>query len=513
MRKAWFSLCLVAGWPGVGYAQQPAVPAPPTVEPAPSAEVPAPHGVPAPPPPPPLPLPPLPTPGARGVVSAEELPPTPPVDDPMLAPVPPPRRVLSSWAEAYQLLQSRSTNLKTAIDQVMEAHGQTIVAFAQYLPAFGGCAGGSSAPPGCVNGTFTHQLLTHNATENVAGEPVSSVLPIPNTASMSMTVSQDILNVQEFDQIFINKMMEDASRLTVEDTRRTLEFGLANQIVSVVTAERSAEISRVGLRVALEELALTRRKEALGAAMSLDVVRAQQNAANARVALVNGDEALRQAREALGLALSLPEETGVAPDMKVDGLAQQALQACHVIDSIDERPDVSAARKNLEVAKRNLQNTWYSFIPVITAQSTLAATTAVNNGYPNPTWSIGAAVSFPIFDGGTRYGNIKTEEAVADAANQSLQTLRYQAIIQVEQAQRGIEVAEASYKVALEQRDLAAQNDTLTKKLWVRGQGTSVDLVTASAAHRQAEQSLVVAEFGVVKARLAAIMALSTCPS
>jgi outer membrane protein TolC len=431
----------------------------------------------------------------------------------MLAPVPPPKRVLTSWAEAYGLLQARSTNLKTAIDQVVEAEGQTIVAFAQYLPAFGGCAGGSSAPPGCVNGTFSHQILTHSAVENVAGEPVSSVLPIPNTAQMSLTLSQDILNVQEFDQIFINKMMEEASHLSVEDTRRTLELALANQIVSVVTAERSAEINRVGLRVALEQLALTRRKEALGAAMSLDVVRAQQNAANARVSLVNGDEALRQAREALGLALSIPEETGVSPAMKVDGLEQDAMLSCRAVDTIEARPDIQAARKNLDVAKRNLRNTWYSFIPVVTAQSSLAATTAVNSGFPNPTWSIGAAVSFPLFDGGTRLGTIRTEEAQADVLNQSLQTLRYQAIIQVEQAQRGIEVAEASYKVALEQRDLAAENDRLTQKLWVRGQGTSVDLVTASEAHRQAEQSLVVAEFGVVKARLAAIMALATCPS
>jgi outer membrane protein TolC len=442
-----------------------------------------------------------------------ELPPLPAVDDPMLAAVPAPKRVLTSWSEAYGLLQARSTNLKTAIDQVVEAEGQTIVAFAQYLPAFGGCAGGSSAPPGCVNGSLTHQLRTHSAVENVAGEPVSSVLPIPNTGQMSLTLSQDILNVQEFDQIFINKMMEEASRLSVEDTRRTLELALANQIVSVVTAERSAEINRVGLRVALEQLALTRRKEALGAAMSLDVVRAQQNAANARVSLVNGDEALRQAREALGLALSIPEETGVSPAMNVDGLAQDAMLSCRAVDTIEARPDVRAARKNLDVAKRNLRNTWYSYIPVVTAQSSLAATTAVNSGFPNPTWSIGAAVSFPLFDGGTRLGTVKTEEAQADVLNQSLQTLRYQAVIQVEQAQRGIEVAEASYKVALEQRDLAAENDRLTQKLWVRGQGTSVDLVTASEAHRQAEQSLVVAEFGVVKARLAAVMALATCPS
>ena len=89
--------------------------------------------------------------------------------------------------------------------------------------------------------------------------------------------------------------------MTVSDTRRTLDLSLANQIVSVVTAERSAEINRSGLRVALEQLELSKRKEALGAATALDVVRAKQNAANARAALVNGDEALREAREALGL--------------------------------------------------------------------------------------------------------------------------------------------------------------------------------------------------------------------
>ena len=52
----------------------------------------------------------------------------------------------------------------------------------------------------------------------------------------------------------------------------------------------------------------------------------------------------------------------------------------------------------------------------------------------------------------------------------------------------------------------------MTQAAYARGQGTSVDLVTASEAHRLAELSLAVAEFGVVKARLAAIMALSTCP-
>jgi outer membrane protein TolC len=443
---------------------------------------------------------------------AATMPAPPPVDDPMLAPVPPPRRVVSSWAEAQQLLRQRSTNLKTALAQVLQAEGQTMVAFAQYLPSLGGCAGGSSAPPGCANGSFTHQLITRTVSESAVGTVLTNVVPIPNTLTGSLTLSQDIFNLQEFDQISINELMEDSARMTVDDTRRTLDLSLANQIVSVVTAERSADINRLGLRVALEQLELSKRKEALGAATMLDVVRAKQNAANARVSLVSGDEALRQAREGLGLTLGIPVEFGVAHEMNVNGIADDALHECRVVDTVDQRPDIAAARTNLEVAKRNLRNTWYSFVPVLTGTSSLTATSAVNAGYPNPTWTVGAALSVPIFDGGTRLGQIKSQRAAEDIAAQALEALRRQAIIQVEQAQRGINVAEVSYQVALEQRDLAAMNDSMTQTGYSRGLGTSVDLVTASEAHRQAEQSLVVAEFGVVKARLAAIMALSTCP-
>jgi outer membrane protein TolC len=409
-------------------------------------------------------------------------------------------------------LRARSTNLKTALDQVLQAEGQTIVAFAQYLPSLGGCAGGSSAPGGCGNASFTHQLITRPAPEQAVGTVATNVVPIPNTLTGSMTLSQDLINVQEFDQISINELMEDSSRMTVSDTRRTLDLSLANQIVSVVTAERTAEINRSGLRVALEQLELTKRKEALGAATALDVVRAKQNAANARAALVNGDELLREARESLGLTLGIPEETGVAHDMNVDGLADDALRTCRPVHTIDERPDIAAARKNLEVAQRNLRNIWYSFVPVLTGTSTLTGTSAVNAGYPNPTWSIGAALSVPLFDGGTRKGMMKSQEAADDIALQTLETLRRQAVIQVEQAQRGMVVAGVSLTVARDQRDLAAQNDSMTAASYFQGHGTSVDLVTASEAHRQAEQSLAVAEFGVVKARLAALMALATCP-
>ncbi len=444
---------------------------------------------------------------------ASPIPAPPEVADPMLAAVPPPRRVLSSWKEALDLLRARSTTLRVSLDQVLQAEAQTILALAQYLPWAGGCSGGSNPLGGCANGSYTHQLITNKvAPSNNSQLLPGSTLPPSDLFNASISFSQDIINVQEFDQISINELGEKVSRLSVADTKRTLELSLANDIVSVVTAERSADLNRIGLHVALEQLEITRRKLALGAATGLDEVRAKQNVANARAALVTGDEALREAREALGLALGVPEETGVSPGINVTGIADDAENECRLLKTVDERPDIAAARASLDVAKRNLRNLWYSFLPAVTGQSTISGSSITNQGYPNPTWSIGAVLSVPIFDGGNRYGSIKNARAAEDIAVQNLESARRQAIIQVEQVRRQVEVAEVANVVARDQRDLAAQNDSMTQAAYVRGQGSSVDLVVASEAHRQAELSLALAEFNVVKAHLAAIMALAVCP-
>jgi multidrug efflux system outer membrane protein len=435
------------------------------------------------------------------------MPPPPPVSDPMLAPAPAPKRVLSSWKEGVSYLRARSTDLKIALDQVLQAEAVTRIALAQYLPWINANNAGGAV--------YTHQIITRAVANGIglgaSGIVTTTRVPIPNTYGGSLVLQQAVINVPAFDQISIDELSEDASRLSVEAEKRTLVLSLANQIVAVVTAEREAEINRVGLRVALEQLDITNRKQALGAANGLDVVRAQQNAANARATLVTGDESLREARESLGLTLGVPEETGVAPNVNVGALAESAMESCHVVADLDRRPDIAQAEVQLEVAKRNLRNVWYSFLPSVSVSSTLSAASPVSSGFPNPLWNVQGSLEVPIWDG-TRYGNLRNARAAEDIAAQQLESLQRQAIIQVEQAQRQLLVAEASDRVATEQRDLAQQNDTMTQTAYASGQGTSLELVTASEAHRQAEINLALADFNVVKARILALLALATCP-
>jgi outer membrane protein, multidrug efflux system len=436
------------------------------------------------------------------------MPPPPPVSDPMLAPAPAPKRVLSSWAEGVSYLRARSTDLKIALAEVLQAESVTRIALAQYLPWINANNAGGA--------TYTHQIITHAVANGIglsaSGIVTTTRVPIPNSYGGSLVLQQAVVNLPEFDQISIDELSEDAARLSVDAEKRTLVLSLANQIVAVVTAEREAEINRVGLRVALEQLEITTRKQSLGAANGLDVVRARQNAANARATLVTGDESLREAREMLGLALGIPEETGVAPNINVGALAANAMESCHVVADLDQRPDIAQAEVQLEVAKRNLRNVWYTFLPSLSVSSTLSGTSPVSAGFPNPLWNVQGNLEVPIWDGGTRYGNLRNARAAQDIAAQQLEALRRQAIIQVEQAQRQLLVAEASDRVASEQRDLAQQNDTMTQTAYASGQGTSLELVTASEAHRQAEINLALQDFNVVKARILALLALATCP-
>jgi outer membrane protein TolC len=424
----------------------------------------------------------------------------------MLVPVPAAQRSITTWEEALQLVRARSTDLRIAYDEVMRAEAQSRSALAAALPQINTVA------------TATHNFITNEGVQIVGGgaggtpQLVPYTVPSRSFATGSAQLVQPLINVQTWDSIGIAHDQERVARLSVEDLKRTIALNVANALVGVVTAERISELNRVGLRNALERLDLTKRKQTLGAATGLDTARAQSDVESARSSLVTGDESLRQAREALGLALGLPSQIGVAHDVKLDALERDAVAVCRPAPSIEERADVLAAREKLRVGDRGVKNVEYSFLPTLNAQSTVATTTVDTGSAPATTWNIQGVLSFQLFDGGLRYGQLRQARAQADEAALNLEALRRSATIQLEQARRGVDVAEQSRTVAAAARADAAEIDRLTRTAYKEGQGTSLELVVAAAALREAEITLALREFDLVKARVLALLSLANCP-
>ncbi len=425
----------------------------------------------------------------------------------MLAPMPPAPRVIATWEETLDLIRGRSTDLRTAYDEILRAEGQVRTALAATLLTVTGTA------------TYQHQIAASNTSL-----PSSFLTTYPELVGFGSTpndqitlgaqATQPILSFEAWHAYDTAKINVKAARLSWEDMKRTIALSVANDLIAVITAERVAELNRVGTRSALERLDLSRRKNNLGAASVLDVVRAQQDVETARATLVTGDESLREAREALGLALGIPSEVGVTRDLNLNGLVTAALDTCKAADSVEDRADVAAARVRVEVAKRRVDDVYYLFLPTLNAQSTVNynAPIPASQGSPTSYWNIGAVLSVPLWDGGVRYGSLRQNRALEDEARQTLESTRRQALVQVAQARRSVAVAEASAAVAKNARILAAENDRLTRTGYIEGQGTSLELVTAAAALREADITLTLREFDLVKARVTAILALANCP-
>jgi outer membrane protein TolC len=304
----------------------------------------------------------------------------------------------------------------------------------------------------------------------------------------------------------------DVSKISVDEAKRTIALAVANAMVAVVTAERVAELNRLGLKTALTRLELTTRRAALGGGTGLDVVRARQDVEASRATLVAGDESLRQARESLGLALGLPEQVGVPPTVDLNGLEADARKACKPAPNVDERPDVALLRGRAELAHRAHNDVKYQFAPTVDIRSAMATTTVDTGAAPNTTWNVQAVLTVPLWDGGARYGALHTTTADEVQAQERHEAARRTATIQVVQAQRGVTVADERRRVAGSARDLAAENDRLTRAAYVEGRGTSLELVAAAQTLRETEIQLALRDFELGRARVLAVLTLATCP-
>ncbi|MEZ4296136.1 MAG: TolC family protein [Polyangiaceae bacterium] len=442
---------------------------------------------------------------AQGAPS--DAPPKPPaieVDDPLLAPVPPAPHTINGFKEVLNLLSNESLTLRIAQQDIERAKGQERVALAGALPSLNAQANTSLTP------VLPEPFFPQQAQQRLAG-------------SFSFQLSQP-LSPRAWYGIGTAERTVEATKLRAEDARRQAIAVAANAIVSVVTAERLAEINRVALRTSLQRLELTRRRKRLGSGTDLDIVRAEQDAAAARGQLVSGDETLRKAREALGQLFGKSEAFGVPSTFTLNDIEPALKSACKPAKA-EERTDVLAAKVDLDVAKRGVTDVKLGFLPSASISTTVSLSSSLLETQAAPelgipassrtqetsSWSISGVLTIPIWDGGARYGQMRTANAAVEQAKTRVEQATVTASVEATQAQRAITVAEQARTVSEQARDLARETARLSQVAFEAGSGTSLDLVDSSRVLRQAELDLAVKELEVVRAKIAALLALSAC--
>lgn len=454
---------------------------------------------------------------------APQKPPSIDVEDPLLAPVPPAPHTITGFREVLSLLSNESLTLRIAQQDIERAKGQERTALAGVLPSVNGSAS--------VTATPWRELGCEPAESTVCAFQAISQRQL-STSQAQVRVSQPF-SARAWYAVGTAGKSVDATKLRAEDARRQAIAASASTIVSVVTAERVAEINRVALKASLQRLELTKRRKRLGSGTDLDIVRAEQDAATSRSQLVGGDENLRKARESLGQLFGKSDGYGVPTTFTLDDIEPALKSACKVAKP-DERTDVLAAKADLEVAKRGVTDVKLGFLPTLELSTTLSTSSTQTErasallftppvGDPvaipktdviaqqTSIWSIGALLTVPIWDGGARYGQMKTANANVEQAKTRVEQATVTATLEATQSQRAIHVAEQARTLSEKARDLARETARLSQVAFESGAGTSLDLIDSGRVLRQAELDLAVKELEVVRAKIAALLALSAC--
>lgn len=295
-----------------------------------------------------------------------------------------------------------------AVLRIQEARGQYRIRRAERYPTLGldgrAVRSRSNIPSGAGGG---------------AGAPAAAGL----SGGVSERYSIEV-GVTSFELDFWGRVrnLSEAARvqyLATVQAQRAFQLALIGDVASTYMAIRAAE-ERLELALSTvenrhDEVRISKVRLDAGIASALEYNQAKALLAQAEIQL--SELRLLRAQQLNYLRLLTGAEPPVplpAPQPLTDQLVELALEAGLPSELLYSRPDIIAAEERLRAARANVGVARAAFFPRITLTGTAGYASAELDGLisgDNKVWSIGPAVSLPIFDFGGRRANLTVAEA------------------------------------------------------------------------------------------------------
>jgi outer membrane protein TolC len=329
----------------------------------------------------------------------------------------------------------------------------------------------------------------------------------PRTQSVfNATVSFPVLAAARWTQKNQAADQVGIARLSAEETRRQVALLAARAYLAVVAAGRQREIALRNLETAraLDEYAQARLDSGKGS--RLNHVRSTQERVVAEGQLQVAELALRQAQEALGVAVfaDVPVDADGDPELPAPVLASDE-------SFLGARPDVRLFEAQAQAAERVARDAWTSWMPTATASFTPQYVTPAGFFEPAKTWRAVLQVQVPLYDGTLGAGR-RVKLADRETARVRLDAVTVQARAEVRLAQEAVvrtrQIVDTSRRAA----ESAAEALRITEVAYRAGAASNIEVVQAQQTARNTEIVFALAEDRLRLARLDLLVALGQFP-
>jgi outer membrane protein TolC len=317
-------------------------------------------------------------------------------------------------------------------------------------------------------------------------------------------VRQTVLDAPLLEQIRAAQFGVAASRKDEEAVRETVRLAVAVLYLQAFQADSRIRAAEARLETAAAALAQAREKESGGTASKLDVARAEEQQESERVRLIEA----RRDREVLvsllrrtigvedagGLALAEPP----APRMGLTASGEALGEA------LRQRAEIDAAASRIDAAAAEVRRAERERWPRLDFSGGFGLSGA-GPDQSLSTWSIGAALTVPLWTSGRIENGVKEARARRNQAEQAARQAKLTIAQEVEQAGIEVEAAARAFQAASRAAAAARESLELARLRFGAGLTTNLDVIAAQGALAEAEEAAIRARYDgqVAAARLA----------
>jgi outer membrane protein len=310
--------------------------------------------------------------------------------------------------------------------------------------------------------------------------------------SSTVTLNQNILDFgKTSSQIDVSKYNLEASRGDLDSTQDTVILSVKQAYYGVLQARRNRDVAADVIKQFELHLDQAKGFYDVGTKARIDVIKAEVDLSNAKLNLINAENAFKISWVTLKNAMGVPDapEGTYTIEEKLTFEKYTITQEEASMRALEKRPDYKSISARRQAAETNISLARSGYYPVLSGNASYNWVAENKTSPLEEGWSAGVVLTVPLFSG------FLTSHQVAEAKSNlyilkaNEESLRQQIMFEVRQAYLNLQAAEASIATARLAAEQAKENLDLANGRYAAGVGSPVEVSDAFATYVAAQAS------------------------
>jgi outer membrane protein TolC len=297
-----------------------------------------------------------------------------------------------------------------------------------------------------------------------------------------VSLTQSLYNAELRNRYQARKSDEQASILSIQDSRDVVVFAVGTAYVQVVASAARVETAKAQLASARELDQQTANRVKSEVSPEIDALRAQVERQSAEQRLANAGNQLEKDKLTLAriIGLAIDQDFGVSDPLAYHPLAGITIETAGD-EALRSRADLRSAEAGVQAAALTLRAQKAQRLPVVSVSADYGGA-GPNVGNFNQVYTVAANVSVPIYTGGRIRAEVEQAQADLTRRQAEYEDLKGRVAYDVRIAWLDLSASDSSVKVAEQNTSLAERALTQSQDRYANGVANYLEVVQAQEA-------------------------------